>query len=253
MASILPRSGQTAPDGGGFAASAVCPPYTPAMTDCFLLGRRLALVAVAAALVLIAPASVAAHAELESTTPDEGSTVEGTPPEIIAVFSEALLADGSGISLRDSAGDRVARGDVDPDDAERLIIDEIPELASGEYEVQWQARTDDGHIERDTWSFTVVAAPTPSPTAPPIPSEAVTPSASATASPSATVPSSAPPSAVANPSDQPGSDTSGASGGDVLLPIIVAVVIVAIGGAWLLTRRGRTGGTGDAGGAGGAG
>jgi hypothetical protein len=37
------------------------------------------------------------------------------------------------------------------------------------------------------------------------------------------------------------------------LPIIVAVVIVAVGGAWLLTRRGRTGGTGGSGGAGGAG
>jgi hypothetical protein len=213
------------------------------MTDRARVGRRLAPVAIGAALVLLAPATVAAHAELETATPEEGATVEGSPPEIIAVFSEALLTDGSGISLRDSAGDRVARGDVDPDDPERLIIDEIPELAPGEYEVQWQARTDDGHIERDDWTFTVAAAPTPTPTASTIPSEAVTPSASAVASPSTATPSSAPPSAEASPSDEPGSDTSGASGGDVLLPIIVAVAVVAIGGAFLLSRRGRPNGT----------
>ena len=74
--------------------------------------RRLAafLSLVALALALVVPASVAAHAELVETDPAAGTAVEGTPTEITATFTEALLAEGSGLSLRDAAGDRVATG-----------------------------------------------------------------------------------------------------------------------------------------------
>lgn len=194
---------------------------------------RVAALTALAALMLF-PGVVAAHAELLEATPADGATVEGTPAEVSASFDEPLLTDGSTFSIRNAAGERLAVGQIDPDDATRLIIDPVPELAPGEYEVRWRAATADGHAENDTWRFTVSAAPTPSPT--PEPSAAS--SASAEPTPSA----SAEPTATASPapSASPGpTDPAGGSEGDVVLPIIAALAIVLVVAGFLLSRRGR--------------
>ena len=180
---------------------------------------------------LAAPTLVAAHAELEATTPDADATVDGTPTEISATFSEALEVDGSSLTLRDAAGTELATGGLDPDDATRLVIGSVPALVPGAYEVQWAASSDDGHLERDTWTFTV-AAPPPSPT----PSPSVAPSSTVAPTPAPTeVPS---PTAAPSPSADGGS--SAGDSNDVILPIILALALVAIVGGFLLTRRGRT-------------
>ena len=179
--------------------------------------------------------TVAAHAELMETTPASDATVEGTPPEVVAVFSEGLRANGSGISLRNAADERVATGDVDPGDATRLVIEAVPDLAPGVYEGRWTAASADGHLERGTWTFTVTPAPTPTP------DPTVAPTASASPSPSA-APSPTPASPIApspTPVDVPGDQ---ASGTDVLLPILAGLAIVLIGAVALLGRR-RTGPT----------
>jgi methionine-rich copper-binding protein CopC len=194
--------------------------------------RRVALIALTAALLVLFPATVAAHAELLEATPADGATVEGTPAEISATFDEPLETDGSTFSLRNAAGERLAVGNIDPDDGTRLIIDPVPELAPGEYEVRWRAATADGHAENDTWNFTVTPAPTPSPTpaATPTSSASAQPTTSATPEPTATPA----PSASAAPSEPAGSSTS-----DVILPIIAALAIVLIAAGFLLSRRGR--------------
>lgn len=201
-------------------------------------GRLIAAAALALTFTIATTATVAAHAELLETTPEDGATVEGTPTEIVAVFSEALEEDGSSLSLRDAAGDEVASGGLDPDDAARLVIAEVPGLVPGEYEVRWTSATDDGHVERDTWTFTVSAAATPTPTATPT----VAPSATATAVPSAP-PSAAPtdapsaaPTAAPSPTPDGGEDPA-ASTGEVLLPIAAGLAIVAVVGGVLLSRR----------------
>jgi hypothetical protein len=205
---------------------------------------RLIALAATAALLLLSPTAVAAHAELVETTPADGATVEGTPDELVAVFNEALEADGSSLSIRNAAGDRLAVGQVDPDDATRLLIADVPELAPGTYEMRWTASSDDGHLERDTWSFTVAAAePTPSPTPEPTasPSESAVPSASASAAPSPTAEPSteatASPSSVVTPPDDPASSSS-----DVVLPIVAGLAIVIVAAGLLLNRRGRPSG-----------
>jgi methionine-rich copper-binding protein CopC len=188
---------------------------------------------IAALTLLLLPATVLAHAELETTTPDDGAVVEGTPTEIVATFSEAL-DDGSSLSLRDAAGDEVARSEPDPDDPTRMVIADVPELAPGAYTVRWTASSDDGHLERDTWSFTVAVVLTPSPT--------TAPTASATPAPStAPTPTVAPtPSSAASPTASPApGDGDPTSGTDVLIPIIAGLAIVAIAGGVLLSRRGR--------------
>jgi methionine-rich copper-binding protein CopC len=206
------------------------------------------LILLALVLSLLAPAVAMAHAELVSTDPAEGATVEGSPTEISATFSEALLAEGSGLSLRDAAGERIAVGDVDPDDEERLVITDVPDLAPGEYEARWTARSDDGHLERGTWTFTVIApaSPTPAPSPTPSPSAAASPTATSSASATPASPSAPPPSpspaASASPTPAPSPDpnATGSGSGDVLLPILAGLAIVAIAGGVLLSRRGRT-------------
>ena len=184
---------------------------------------------------MLLPAGVLAHAELEATLPDDAATVEGSPAEISATFSEALVIDGSSLTLRDATGTELANGGLDPADQARLLIDPVPELAPGDYEVQWVAATDDGHLERGTWTFAVTAAPTPSPT--PTPSPSAVPSATASEAPSPSPSVAASPTAAPSPSADGGS--SAGDSNDVILPIIVALALVAIVGGFLLTRRGR--------------
>ncbi|HEX6869151.1 MAG TPA: copper resistance protein CopC, partial [Candidatus Limnocylindrales bacterium] len=181
-------------------------------------------------LVILFPTAVAAHAEFVESTPADGTTVEGTPPEIAAVFSEAL-EDASSLSLRDASGAEIAAGGRDDADRTRLVIVDVPDLAPGAYEVRWVASSDDGHLERDTWAFTVVAARTPTPTVAPT----ATPTPSSTLAPTAAPTSTGAPSPCASPDPGDGASTSM----DVLLPIIAGLAIVAIAAGILLSRRGR--------------
>jgi methionine-rich copper-binding protein CopC len=196
---------------------------------------RLATVT-AIALLLLLPAGVLAHAELDVPTPADGATVEGTPDTVEGTFTQDMRSEGSSLQLRDAAGTLVGEGGVDEADPRRMAIDSVPELAPGEYEVRWttfSAEDGEGPI-RGTWTFTVTAAPTPEPTPEP------TATAAASAEPSAT-PEPTPGPTVA-PTPSPSDDGDGdpaATEGDVLLPILAALAIVAVAGVLLMRRRGQ--------------
>ena len=188
-------------------------------------GRFAALLALL--FLLAVPGLVLAHAELRTSDPADGSTVEGTPGVIVADFTEAL-ADGSRLVLRGPDGERVAEGRIHESNDTRMII-EPPELAAGDYEVRWTAVADDGHVERGSYSFTVVAAATPEPTDSPI--ATVAPTDAPTDSPA--------PTPVPSVSPEPtggGTDTA-ATTTDALIPIVAALALVAILGGFLLSRR----------------
>lgn len=188
--------------------------------------------AAAACLVLLLglglPAAVAAHAELETVTPADGATITVAPTEVVATFSEALDPAKSSIVLAEVGGATVVSGGVvDSGDATRMTL-AIPELAAGAYEIRWtSASAEDGDIDRGTTTFTY-APPSPTDDSPP----PASPTASATTTPSA-VPSAAPspsPSAAGTPA---------ASSTDILLPILAAIAVVVLLGAWLLRNRSR--------------
>ena len=188
----------------------------------------------AVSLLLVMPAAVAAHAEFERSSPADGETVQGSPRVIRAFFSEGL-ADGSEMALLDEAGTTIADGTIDPANPSRMRIDP-PELEPGDYEVQWKAFADDGHLETGTFTFTVSAPITPPPSVPP--SAPPTPSSPVSAPPSASALPTG--SAVVAPSPTEGDATpatSAAGTSDVLFPIIAAVVIVAVLGGYLFMRR----------------
>ena len=139
------------------------------------------------------------------------------------------------MALLDEAGTTIATGTIDPANPTRMRIDP-PELEPGDYEVQWKTFADDGHLETGTFTFTVSAPITPQPSAPPshrrprarrspqLPSASALPTASAVVAPSPTEGEATPPANAAGTSD-------------VLLPIIAAVVIVAVLGGYLFMRR----------------
>ena len=194
----------------------------------------LAHAAVLAALLL--PGFVVAHAELETPSPADKSTVSEPLAVVSGTFTEAMARDGSSLVVKLADGTTVAEGSVDPTDDTRMVATPATPLGSGSYSVEWTAVAKDGHVERGTWTFTVAVAPTPSPTPFPTP----TPTAAATAAPTLSpTPAVAPsPSAGPTPASSAGGETTG-SGGDVILPIVLALVVLGAGAAYLLTRRSR--------------
>lgn len=191
----------------------------------------------ALSMIVLLPGSAQAHAELDSPTPADGSTVEGSPPTIEGSFTQDVDPEGSFLQLRDAAGAVVAEGEVDPDEPRRMVMDPLPDLPEGTYTVRWTTfSAEDGEgPERGSWTFTVTASPAPEPTPEPTPAPAATavPTTEPTASPE--------PSAAPSPSDPPGADPAG-SDDDVLIPILLGLALVAVAGGSLLRRRGRTSG-----------
>ena len=176
------------------------------------------------------PSVVAAHAEFERSTPEDGETVQGSPNVIRAFFTEEL-ADGSEMALLDGSGTTVATGTIDSADPTRMRIDP-PDLETGDYEVQWKAFADDGHLETGTFTFTVSAPVTPPPSLSPASSSPVSEPPAESAAPSVSVPITPSPT-----EGEPTPPANAAGTSDVLLPIVAAVVIVGIIGGYLLMRR----------------
>ena len=180
--------------------------------------------------LFVLPAGVAAHAEFERSTPEDGETVQG-PPNVIRAFFTEELADGSEMTLLDGSGATVATGTIDPADPTRMRIDP-PELETGDYEVQWKAFADDGHLETGTFTFTVSAPVTPPPSFPPTPSGEVSEPPAESSAPTVSAPVTPSPT-----EGEPTPSENAAGTNDVLLPIVAAIVIIGVLGGYLLMRR----------------
>ena len=195
--------------------------------------RRVATLILAAALAgFLVPGMVLAHAELDTPTPADKSTVTTPVAEVSGTFVQRMKVDGSTLVVKLVGGDTVAEGGVDPADDKRMVATPTSPLGSGSYQVEWTTNSaEDNEVARGTWTFTVaVASPSPTP--------AVT--AAASAIPTASV--SVSPSAIASvpPTPVPSADGgSTGSGSDVLLPIIVALIVLGAGAAYLVSRRNR--------------
>src|SRR3954469_6294618 len=188
--------------------------------------RRLAAVVIACVLALSAPAAVLGHAELKTATPAAGSVQTKPVTEVAGVYTDSMKKDGSSIELLDASGASVAKGGLDPADDTRLVVSLDAPLVAGAYTVKWTSVASDGDLLRGEWAFTVAAAASASPSAAP-----------ASAAPSSTPVASATASAASSPTAAPSltGDVSATSGStDVLLPIIVALILLGGGAAYLL-------------------
>jgi methionine-rich copper-binding protein CopC len=198
-------------------------------------GRSVTLLAaVLATIAAIAPGAVLAHAELGTITPADKSTVDVTPTEIVATFTEALDPSKSSIVVVDASGATVASGGVVPADDTKKMTLALSSLAAGQYEIRWtSASAEDGDLDRGTTTFTFAPAPSAAPT----------PTAAPSATPAATVAATPSVAASVSPSPSGGGQAASSSTADVLIPIIVAVLVVAGLGFWLVRRRSGAGGT----------
>lgn len=197
--------------------------------------RSLFLALIGASLFLQTIASpVLAHAALVSAVPGPDEEVAGSPDELVIRFSQDLDPSRTSIEVLDGSGARVARGG-ELGSGPREFRLALPDLTPGEYEVRWTSfSAEDGELARDTYSFTVVAAPSPSATAvvtpTPAPAASALPTATSTVSPSP----SASPSRNADVTD---GDTAGEGGASVIVPILAALLVIGGIAVRLLRRR----------------
>lgn len=80
-------------------------------------------------------------------------------------FNKPLLAIGAGISVLDAEGVDRAVGAAYFPEPTTIQVDVLP-LAPGAYAALWRVVADDGHPIEGTLPFAVVAAPSPTPSAP---------------------------------------------------------------------------------------
>jgi hypothetical protein len=183
--------------------------------------------------MLLVPTLVAAHSELDKPTPADKSTVTTPVTQVSGTFTESIKADGSSLLVKDATGSTIAQGGVDPSDDKVMTANPPSVLPNGAYTVQWTTiSAADGDLARGTWTFTVAVVATPSPAATVAASASAAPTVAPTPTPTAA------PTVVPSSSASGGSDTSG-GGSDVILPIVVALIVLGAGAAYLLSRRGR--------------
>ena len=192
--------------------------------------RRISLLLAAASMaLLLVPGLVSAHSELVSSSPTSGATVPSPySGPIVLTFSEHL-ASGSKADLVAASGATIASATVDPN-AMTMTFTLTTPLAPGAYQVKWVSIADDGDVLRQPVIPFIVAATAASPSA--------TASAAASAQPSASAAPTTAPSAAPTPAPSPDTSESG-TGSDVVVPIIVALIVLGAGAAYLLTRRNR--------------
>jgi len=109
----------------------------------------------AAAACIAAPAAFA-HAYMDRTVPEAGSTVRGSPAEVRLWFSHALEPAFSTVRVVDKGGRQVDRKDKQVDAREsKLLRVSLPPLPPGSYRVIWRVLSADGHVTRGDFSFEV--------------------------------------------------------------------------------------------------
>lgn len=126
--------------------------------------RRLGVALVLAIMVLLAVVSpAAAHTDLDSTNPTDGSTLETTVEEVTLTFTLPVTQLGEGVSLRGPNGQIPAEVSSVQDG---LVFRAVPEepLTDGSYISEWTVAAGDGHPLSGQFAFTIDtgSAPTPS-------------------------------------------------------------------------------------------
>lgn len=110
----------------------------------FSRGALASLIAAAALLVSAAPA--AAHAVLESSTPERGAELASSPPSVSFRFNEPVELSFGSLRVFDADGEEVQQGDpTHPDgDAEQISVS-LPDLPDGAYTATYRVISADAH------------------------------------------------------------------------------------------------------------
>jgi copper transport protein len=126
-------------------------------------GLLLALLVLLGAQVVGAP-PVAAHAEVVSVEPVDGSRLSAVPATVVVAFDEAVEIGADALRTTTADGDPVGAGSsFHPDgDGRRVAQRLLTDLPAGGYRVTFGVVADDGHPVSGGFSFVVGAGPLPS-------------------------------------------------------------------------------------------
>jgi methionine-rich copper-binding protein CopC len=112
--------------------------------------------AILLALASLASPAALAHAYMDRTVPEAGSTVHGSPAEVKLWFSHALEPAFSTVRVVDAAGKQVDRKNKQVDAGEtKLLKVSLPSLPPGPYRVMWRVLSADGHVTQGEFRFEV--------------------------------------------------------------------------------------------------
>jgi copper transport protein len=129
-----------------------------------LAHRRLILIPVVGSVSLLSLSGVAgAHANLVSSDPANGQTLQTAPETVTLTFTEAPEASLSSIRLLDAAGAAVAEAPPAPVEGDRLSLSlSLSHLEHGVYTVSWRVVSRvDGHATAGAFAFGVGETPSP--------------------------------------------------------------------------------------------
>lgn len=112
---------------------------------------RRTLLALAAAL---AAASAGAHTDIQRTAPADGAALAAAPETLVLEFNEPVRL--TAVTVRGADG--VAH-EIDPLPGGFAARFEVaaPELAPGDYDVEWRALSQDTHVIDGAFGFTIEA------------------------------------------------------------------------------------------------
>ena len=123
--------------------------------------RRLSIMALAAAAILVSAVPASAHPRLVSASPAANATV-ARPTQIVLTFSEPLVAPLSGIELTMTAIPGMSnhqpmpiRGITTQVEGRTLTATLPRALPVGTYELKWHVVAADQHRIENTYTFTV--------------------------------------------------------------------------------------------------
>jgi methionine-rich copper-binding protein CopC len=100
--------------------------------------------------------SAFAHAKLQSSDPQAGSTLEHAPKQVRLKFNEALEPAFSKIALTGPQDNAISVGATGVDAADPTAMSaSLPPLAAGAYRIRWSAMSHDGHKVKGEVAFKV--------------------------------------------------------------------------------------------------
>jgi methionine-rich copper-binding protein CopC len=118
------------------------------------VNRVLATAAFAATSAVMSP--VFAHATLQSSDPQSGSTLAKAPAQVRLKFNEALEPAFSKVKLTGPRNAEIPLAAATVDKADPSVLStRLPPLTAGEYHVLWSAMARDGHKVKGEITFKV--------------------------------------------------------------------------------------------------
>ena len=117
--------------------------------------RILAVVAIACGAGVVTSTPALAHAELISTSPEDGAVLAESPDAVVLTYAEPVTPEGSGIVVTGPDGKRYDLANTLMVGGTEASVELKPATAAGLYNVSYRIVAEDGHVGSGTLTYTV--------------------------------------------------------------------------------------------------